>query len=370
MSVTPDTFLASFPGLAKGLTSDQRNLLDALWDCLCATGASFSKRNLPRVLGKRPMCDVVSGLAPGLYFEQSEAGEKRYSLTLMGALSSSSAPVLIALIVRLLDLVKSLYESDPNVEKIDSDFISNALGLTASESSQLVAAIRIINLPGMPFYFSGQLADGGTWFLTITDDVVELFHAQTSLEYFEHKLMTASRPDPSQDGWLSAVCGHPIDFWATTFGTSSTIAGYRDADFVAPARLEALRKIEDAEFDCTRLICLCEELNACAAGRHAHAVILLTRSVLDHIPPVFGFKTFAEVSSNYGGGGKSFKESAQRLEQQARKVADRLLHQSIRRNEVAPEMKEVVYSQELETVLVEFCRLLKPRRKTKDVKAG
>ncbi|WP_141758572.1 hypothetical protein [Duganella sp. HH105] len=163
----------------------------------------------------------------------------------------------------------------------------------------------------------------------------------------------------------SLLAAQPAGLWWDETGTLSSPASRARQDFIATSRLEALRGIEHVEFDCTRLICLCEELNACATGGHAHAVILLTRAILDHIPPVFGLGSFAEVASNYGGGGKSFKSSAERLEKHARKVADRMLHQVIRNREVTPEMQEVEFSRELETVLAEACRILKPLQTNK-----
>lgn len=86
---------------------------------------------------------------------------------------------------------------------------------------------------------------------------------------------------------------------------------------------------------------------------------MLTRAILDHVPPAFGFKSFAEVAASYRGGGSSFKKSIERLENHSRKVADRLLHTPIRDKEVAPNMHEVSFAAELETMLAEFCRLLK-----------
>ncbi len=67
------------------------------------------------------------------------------------------------------------------------------------------------------------------------------------------------------------------------------------SSYLDSSRLDALRTIKNAAFDCTRLISMCEELNECAARGNAHAVIFLTRAILDHVPPVFGLSSFAEV---------------------------------------------------------------------------
>lgn len=47
---------------------------------------------------------------------------------------------------------------------------------------------------------------------------------------------------------------------------------------------------------------------------------MLTRGLLDHVPPLFGRSSFAEVANNYSGGGRSFKETMHHLENSARKV--------------------------------------------------
>jgi hypothetical protein len=359
---TPDIqlILASIPGVANNLTTEQRNLLDALWEHLCDTGESFPKRRLLHVLGKRPISDVMDGMVPRLMLEQLESGEKRYSLTMWGALSSSKGASLVALYVHLLDLVQTLHEEDDGVSQIDSDLIREKLVVSESESSELGAFARVISFPEMPTHFAGQSADRRKWFLAIREDVVDLFHAASSMDYFVQKLVKGCQPIAPNNTLTSVLAAQSIASWWNEDGASVAAPNRADGDFVAIVRMEALRRIEHVEFDCTRLVCLCEELNACAAGRHAHAVILLTRAILDHIPPVFGVSSFAEVASNYGGGGKSFKASAERLEKQARKVADRMLHQTIRSREVAPEMQEVEFSRELETVLAEVCRLLKP----------
>ena len=56
------------------------------------------------------------------------------------------------------------------------------------------------------------------------------------------------------------------------------------------------------------LIRMCEELNVCFAGECYLAMIMHTRAIIDHVPPIFNCKTFAEVASSYGGT-RSFKEA-------------------------------------------------------------
>jgi hypothetical protein len=86
---------------------------------------------------------------------------------------------------------------------------------------------------------------------------------------------------------------------------------------------------------------------------------MLTRGLLDHAPPVFGFKTFSEVANNYAGGGKSFKETMQHLENAARKVADVHLHMPIRKSETLPTAQQVNCGQQLDMLLSEIVRITK-----------
>ena len=106
--------------------------------------------------------------------------------------------------------------------------------------------------------------------------------------------------------------------------------------FVAESRLGELRSLSSSQFDFKKLIRLCEELNTVYREGCYFATAMLTRGVLDHLPPLFGKTSFSEVANNYGGGGKSFKETMHHLENAARKVADAHLHMPIRKAKPCP----------------------------------
>jgi hypothetical protein len=89
------------------------------------------------------------------------------------------------------------------------------------------------------------------------------------------------------------------------------------------------------------------------------AVAMLVRAILDHVPPIFSCKNFAEVSNNYGGGSKSFKQSMANLESSSRKIADSHLHTQIRSKEILPNKTQVNFSNDLDVLLAEIVRLLK-----------
>ena len=63
-----------------------------------------------------------------------------------------------------------------------------------------------------------------------------------------------------------------------------------------------------------KLIRMCEELNECF-GQNYLACALLIRAAMNHIPPVFGFRTFKEVVANRG---RSVKSALELLDDDAR----------------------------------------------------
>jgi hypothetical protein len=134
--------------------------------------------------------------------------------------------------------------------------------------------------------------------------------------------------------------------------------------YVDEARIADLRRLESEAFDLRKLIAYCEELNQCYRAQCYHAVAALTRGVIDHVPPVFACRTFAEVANNYAGT-RSFKDAMRRLEEAARKIADSHLHTPIRKSEVLPTRVQVNFSNEVDVLLSEVIRVLQPTTKPK-----
>jgi hypothetical protein len=131
------------------------------------------------------------------------------------------------------------------------------------------------------------------------------------------------------------------------------------APFIDPTRLAELRVIQSPEFDLSKLIRYCDELNYNYDEGCFLAVSMLGRAILDHIPPIFSCKSFAEVANNYSSGSKSFKQSMEHLENSLRKIADAYLHVQIRKSEVLPNRTQVNFSCDLDVLLAEIVRLLK-----------
>ncbi|WP_143202419.1 hypothetical protein [Amycolatopsis sp. CB00013] len=94
-------------------------------------------------------------------------------------------------------------------------------------------------------------------------------------------------------------------------------------------RLEAVQAV--AKWNLKKLLQLLLELNENYASENVYACHALLRAILDHVPPVFGQKTFGSVIDQYGWG-RTDKKYMKRLEE-FRAQADDALHRQIRPRE-------------------------------------
>jgi hypothetical protein len=127
---------------------------------------------------------------------------------------------------------------------------------------------------------------------------------------------------------------------------------------ISANRLDELRAVASTKFDFRKLIRLCEEINITYENECYLATAMLTRALLDHVPPIFGVGSFTEVANNYDGG-KSFKGAMQHLQNGLRNVADGHLHQQIRNSESIPTAQQVNFAASLDMLLSEVVRILR-----------
>lgn len=128
-----------------------------------------------------------------------------------------------------------------------------------------------------------------------------------------------------------------------------------NGSFVDGVRVEALRG-KNIAYDLSRLLQMLTELDHAYAAESYISVTLIVRAILDHVPPLFGLGTFAEVVNNYKGT-KSFKDSINHLENSSRKIADSYLHTRIRSKETLPTKTQVNFSNDLDVLLAEIVRI-------------
>lgn len=132
----------------------------------------------------------------------------------------------------------------------------------------------------------------------------------------------------------------------------------RSGLFVDSQRVKELKTSTSKSYDLSRLIRMCEEINDNFSKENYISVIVLTRTILNHVGPIFSFKSFTEVANNYKCE-KSLKEIFQHLENSSRKIADGYLHIPVRYKEILPTRTQVNFSHDVDSLLGEIVRILK-----------
>jgi hypothetical protein len=134
-----------------------------------------------------------------------------------------------------------------------------------------------------------------------------------------------------------------------------------DIQYIDLGRLDELRAITSQNFDLTKLVQLCEEINMNYKHGNYLSVAMLARTITNHIPPIFNFSTFDEVKSNYGGPQvhKSFKKNMKNLADSLKHIGDRLLHERIRAKEALPKRPQVDFRADFDVLFEEVVRILK-----------
>lgn len=132
---------------------------------------------------------------------------------------------------------------------------------------------------------------------------------------------------------------------------------YTSFDYVNASRLDELNSVENENYDLSKLIRICEEINSNYQYKNYLSVSMLVRVILDHVPPIFGFKTFVEVANNYGG--KSLKKSLQNLQNSSRNISDSYLHETVKQKESLPNETQIDFRNDLDVLLGEIIRILK-----------
>ncbi len=129
--------------------------------------------------------------------------------------------------------------------------------------------------------------------------------------------------------------------------------------YVDKERINQLKALPNSSFDFTKLVKLCEELNENFAKQSYLTVGMIVRTIMNHVPPIFGLKNFEEIASNYAGPKehKSFKKNMSHLSDSLKNIADSYLHLQIRKKEVLPTEIQVDFKQDLDVLLAEIVRI-------------
>jgi hypothetical protein len=110
--------------------------------------------------------------------------------------------------------------------------------------------------------------------------------------------------------------------------------------------------------DPSKLIKMCEELNDAYARGNYITSLLLMRAIMNHVPPAFEARTFAEVVAKSG---RSIKAILSRLDDEARPIADLHTHILMRPSEHLPTKHQIEpYKAGFEILIQEILTRLSP----------
>lgn len=90
-----------------------------------------------------------------------------------------------------------------------------------------------------------------------------------------------------------------------------------------------------------------------------YATAMLCRTVLNHVPPIFGMTNFDGVANNYGtpNENKSFKKNMKYLGESLKHIADQHLHSKIRKRETLPTETQIDFKPAFHVLLGEIIRI-------------
>lgn len=140
-------------------------------------------------------------------------------------------------------------------------------------------------------------------------------------------------------------------FEKKTKGVDNSRAGYVDKN-----TLLRLTKIENKNFDLSRLIAFCNELDDNYSLENYHSCAMLLRAILDHVPSIFAKKSFVDVYAQYGS--KSFKDIMKPLNETAKKIGDDYLHTQASKKVLMVTKTQINFQANLDTLLNEIAAIL------------
>ncbi|HEY4789149.1 MAG TPA: hypothetical protein VIH57_24035 [Bacteroidales bacterium] len=271
-----------------------------------------------------------------------------------------------------LEFIKFLYQSiyysglHPDIEKrrnIDSAFRYNVILVHSYKLKNKKTELKIL-LPfeklksdflapyeqKLPIKINGRLIPfDDIYSLNISstilkDDEIELWAAKNGFHWNSNK---------KNEKALSLSCEDVTD---NLLSNPYLIQSIQGLIYIEKSRIDELKAIINDDFDLTKLISFCEELNSVASNSNYASCAFLVRAIIDHVPPIFGAKSFTEFANSSN---QSIKKSMLKLQESARNIADGLIHLQIRKKEALSTFTQVDFRQEMDLLLGEVYRILK-----------
>jgi hypothetical protein len=211
VTTMPMTTIVDVPlaELRARLHPDQLKLVNRIWQmsrdsmATAAPGPSraepwVSKGRLHVALGDstlvtRMLDDIGGSIVLALNASGNEPA--RYSLTLLGASLTDDGQTLVGTLVRYLAYCASRYRQDPDLRKIHSTDVRNALELSEEDCRELSLCLR---LPDSPWFVCGESHSG--WTGSMPQDIDAINDSRDVARYVHDLLAKAHAPSMPIDG--------------------------------------------------------------------------------------------------------------------------------------------------------------------------
>ena len=162
-------------------------------------------------------------------------------------------------------------------------------------------------------------------------------------------------------GLNSKIVGE-LQFYKKTQAIPQKEINKRQKEYVDTNRIKELSDISNHQFDLSRLLRLCEELNIAFENSCYLSISMILRTILNHVPPIFDCNSFEEVTNNYSVSEKnkkrSFKKVMQQLNTTSKEISNIHLHQPIQKKESLPNFNQVNVMAQLDLLLCEIITIL------------
>lgn len=336
--------------LRNKFDAQQRSVLTNIWRYYLKDSHWMPTRFLHVTHGdKKTVRPILEQFGGSIVYEQVENNNSYYGLMFLGVLLSSDGEHIEELLVKYLQIARTLAMQEPSRTHVSSEEALRHLRLTPDRAMELGRVLV------MSPFSSGSSFNASGWNAGLPRDIEDLpddLHA-----YISDRAMENYDPDepvgPSErQAYLAnhRKKGSLLDLLSRT---NKDVSGV----YVDQMRIDQLSEIKSEKYDLTRLIELCREINACYTNQNYLAVAMLSRALLDHVPPIFGVTRFSEIANNYKGP-RSFREAMSHLDISCRKIADAHLHVQVRKKEVLPSRMQVNFTSEIDLLLGEIVILL------------
>ncbi len=128
-------------------------------------------------------------------------------------------------------------------------------------------------------------------------------------------------------------------------------------DYFSYEKILELKKIKTNDFDLLKMIRILEEVNICYTNACYLAISSLLRMFIDHIPPVFWFRSFKEIVSSYKFS-KSDKKNMEHLLWAMKNISDWNLHSHISKKEILPLKRTIEFRADFDVLLKNIILIL------------